>query len=297
MKASTHTEIYRPFEGSLKAWPLRPWVLAWSGVRLGFRKKLPALLLYTPPSIAALVAAIRVHLMFTAVESAERGELPGVAAASLAQVLGDVSSNIYDFVGLVSAFALLAVSWYGAGLIAEDKRLGAHLLYFSRPLTRTGYIAGKLLSVMVFGWCAMLLPALVICAQASLSSPDWSFLTEEWHVILQAIGYSLLWVFVLSCVVLAISSLVNRRTIALSLVFGVVFLMSGMGEVLAEVTDNDRWELVSLLANFSAVADHIFDKPQRFEWNVEASYWVLGLVVVASLGLLTRSVRRMEVVG
>lgn len=297
MKASTHTEIYRPFEGQLKSWPLRPWVLAWSGIRLGFRKKLPAMLLYSPAAIAALVGAIRVHLMFTTIEKAKTGELPGMAAAGLTEILGDVSSNIYDFVSLVSVFALLAISWYGAGLIAEDKRLGAHLLYFSRPLTRSGYIVGKLLSVMVFGWCAMLLPALLICAQASLSSPNWSFLTQEWHVILRTVAYSLLWVFVLSCLVLAISSLVNRRTIALSLVFGVVFMLSGMGEVLADVTDNDRWELLSILSNFAAVADHIFDKPQRFTWNVEASYWILALVVAGSLALLTRSVRRMEVVG
>ena len=53
MKASTHTEVYRPFEGQLLTRPMRPAVLAWSGIRLGFRKKLPAFLLFTPPTVNA----------------------------------------------------------------------------------------------------------------------------------------------------------------------------------------------------------------------------------------------------
>lgn len=298
MSASTHIEIYRPFKGKIKRFPLRPLVLALSGVRLGFRKKLPAFLLFSPPAIVALVGAIRVHLLFTFRENAgENGGMPVLAAAQLSSVLGDVARNIFDFMTAVRFFALLAITWYGSALIADDRRLGANLLYFSRPLTRTGYMLGKLLSAMIFGCCAVLLPVLLICGQASISSPEWSFLKEEWPLILKAIAFSLLWVFVVSCLVLSISSLVKRRTLALSLVFGVVFILHGMSQVASGITGNEIWGLASLFTNFSAIADQWFDQPTTAVWDVEASYWMLTLITAGSLFLLSRSVKRMEVVA
>ncbi|MFT7677169.1 MAG: ABC-type transport system involved in multi-copper enzyme maturation permease subunit [Planctomycetota bacterium] len=298
MSATTHVEIYRPFKGTIKRFPLRPLVLAWSGVRLGFRKKLPAFFLFTPPAIVALVYAIRVHLMFTFQEQASEADgMPVMAAAQLSNVLGNVARNIFEFMVVVRFFALLAITWYGSALIADDKRLGANLLYFSRPLTRAGYMLGKLLSAMVFGSCAVLLPVMLICAQASLSSPDWSFLKEEWPLILKAFAFSILWVFVVSCIVLSISSLVKRRTMALSMVFGVIFVLHGMSQVAAEITGNGVWGLASLFTNFSAIADQWFDQPTTAVWDVEASYWVLTLITLGSLFLLSRSVKRMEVVA
>ena len=55
MKATTHTEVYRRFEGELRLRPLRFLTIAWSGIRLGFRRKMPALLLYAPVMITCIV--------------------------------------------------------------------------------------------------------------------------------------------------------------------------------------------------------------------------------------------------
>ena len=298
MTASTHVEIYRPFEGTIKRFPMRPLVLAWSGIRLGFRSKRAAFALFTPPAIVALVNAVRVHLVFSVQDQSGVGAgMPAMASAQLAALLGDAARNIFDFMSVVRFFALLAIAWYGSGLIADDKRLGANLLYFSRPLTRTGYMLGKLLSAMVFGSCAVLLPVLLICAQASISSPEWSFLKNEWLLILKAIGFSVLWVFVVSCLVLSISSLVQRRTLALSMVFGLVFVVHGMSQVATEVTGNPLWGLASLFTNFSAIADQWFAQPTSVVWDVEASYWVLAAMTSISLLILSYSVKRMEVVA
>ena len=49
MKATTHTEVYRRFDGELRQRPLRSVTLAWSGIRIGFKKKLPMLLLFIIP--------------------------------------------------------------------------------------------------------------------------------------------------------------------------------------------------------------------------------------------------------
>src|SRR5437879_3710070 len=41
-------------------------------------------------------------------------------------------------------FAILFSVWAGSGLIADDLRTGALLMYLSRPLTRLDYVLGKL---------------------------------------------------------------------------------------------------------------------------------------------------------
>ena len=85
-------------------------------------------------------------------------------------------------------FALLATAWYGSGLFCEDRRAGAHQLYFARPITRLDYFLGKFLVAAFFGACAILVPALVICLVASFSSPEWSFLKEEGDLVFPESG-------------------------------------------------------------------------------------------------------------
>src|SRR6188508_2919932 len=98
-------------------------------------------------------------------------------------------------------FALLAVAWYGAGVLAEDRRLGAHLLYFARPLTRLDYFLGKFLTVAFFGALASLVPGLFICLVAAWSSPKWSFIREESDVLWQTCAYASIWIVVTSSLV------------------------------------------------------------------------------------------------
>ena len=75
MKATTHTEVYRRFEGELRERPLRSVTLAWSGIRIGFKKKLPMLLLFLIPGIWTIVTSFMVQLKF----EAEAGTISGMA--------------------------------------------------------------------------------------------------------------------------------------------------------------------------------------------------------------------------
>ncbi len=297
MKASTHTEIYRPFRGQLSRHPRRSLILASSAVRLGVRKRLPALLLFAVPAISCIVTSFVVHVSFTT------EIVPGLDAERAAMVqamagrLLAVENLILLYIEQVRWFALLAIAWYGSGLIAEDRRLGAHLLYFSRPLTRFHYVLGKFLAASFFGACALLFPTLVICSVASFSSPDWSFLLDRWDVILKAVAFTSLWIVTLSAVVLAVSSVVERKTLALVGIFGLVIMTDGAAAVLAELTNDPHYRLLSLPTNFERIGHWLFDRPTPYAWSVEASLWVVGALVAVSLLVLARRVRRMEIVA
>jgi len=299
MKATTHTEVYRPFSGELLEHPLRPLTLARSAVRLGLRKKLPAFLLFTPAVITALVGAIRVYLMYSFSDIPQgQGGISGIQGINpLQDILGNVATNVVIFVKTSAYFALLAMTWFGAGMIADDRRMGANLLYFSRPLTRGGYLMGKLIGLMFFGLLTLGIPSFVILSTAVFSSPDWSFLRHEADVIWKTALFASIWILTVSSIVLALSSLVNRKTLALTLVFGTIIVLAGAANVAANLLEVSEIRLLSLPYNFEVFADWLFGQDLNPEANSTHSLIALACFALGGMALLWRNVRKMEVVG
>ena len=299
MRASTHTEVYRRFEGQLRRRRLRFLPLTSAGIRIAFKRKLPALLIFAPSAIGAIIACFIVHLKFT-VESGEVAGIDAQRAGMIAAATGrllEVSNQIVTFMVQTRFFGLLAIAWYGAGLFAEDRRLGAHLLYFSRPITRVDYFLGKLGTVLFYGACSFLFPVLMILSVASFSSPDWSFVTQQGDVIPKAIAYASLWIFVLSSLVLAVSSLVDRKTLALAAFMGLFVLTEAVGKVMGEIIDEPRWRLLSLTKNFGHVADWLFERTPEVDYPVGFSLGMIGFWTVGALVVTALRLRRMEVVA
>ena len=301
MTARTDTEIYRPFRGKLRASAPAFLALARIGIAAAARKKLPLVILYTPPAIATVIFSFVVYLRF-ALQAGETpaalGEAPSPAvliAGGLARTLIKVREQIVLFHIAMSVFTLLVIAWFGAGSIAEDRRAGAHLLYFARPLTRAGYLAGRFLALTFYALIVVLVPGLVICTIATFASPNWSFLKEEGEVVPQTILFSLLWAGVWSSVMLAISSLATRKTFALVAAFGLVMLSGAVSLLLANMLGDDRWLMLSLSGNFQRVAAWVFDMPEvAFESDVRGAFAVLAGVTVVSWLVLVARVRRME---
>jgi len=220
MTARTNTEIYRPFRGTLGRTSFSFLALASAGIAAATRKKLPMVILFAPPAIATVIFSFVVYARFSleagATPSVLGGPSPATAiAAGFARTMIDVREQISLFHLAMSLFTLLVISWFGAGLIAEDRRLGAHLLYFTRPLSATGYLLGKFLTLYFFAAIVVITPGFVICTIAAFASPDWAFLKQEGQIVHQSILFGAFWAAVWSSVMLAISSLFQRKTFAL----------------------------------------------------------------------------------
>lgn len=298
MKAATHTEVYRPFKGNLKTYPLRALTLAWSGIRIGFRKKLPALLLFVVPAILTIYTCIVVQITFEA-QNPEITQGPmseaKILGALLQDRLGKVEIQVLRLLRLMQGFVVLAMGWYGAGLIAEDKRLRANLLYFARPLTRWTYFLGKLGTVCFWGFCAVGIPVLMVSSVASFASPNWSFLTERWPVILKLEAYAIMWVLLHGLLVLAISSVCERRNQALAGLFGFYILTSIGSNAMSRIFDGAGWRLVSIPENFARISESMFGLTTgSYPWSLEASLWALGVIVFVCVAILQVQTRKME---
>ena len=306
MRARTHTEIYRPFRGAIRASAARASTLAWSGVRVGFKRKLPMLFLFAIPLIATIVGAFQIQLKFDALSkelsfiTADDADVQAkmanqFVANGLAELLGSVEQIILTTLGTLQFFVVLAMGWYGTGLIAEDKRLRAHLLYFARPITRWTYLRGKLGTVLFWGSCVVVGPVTVMCGTAVFASPEWSFLTDRWQLILKLEGYALLWVVVHALLVLAVSSVCRLRNQALAGLFGIYFLMSIAGELLAWLFDSANWRLLSLVRNFERLSEALFGIASgEVTWGLEASLWALAAFCGLCLVVLDAQFKKME---
>jgi len=310
VRAATHTEVYRPFRGQALRHPLRALVLAWSGVRVGFRRKLPALLLFAMPAIMTIVLAFVINLKFDTKNMMEgmfdtRGGRADVTpferiqaerlSQAMAGAIAGVESLVFQFVQRMRFFVILVMGWYGSGLIAEDRRLRANLLYFARPLSRWTYLRGKLGTAAFWGSCVVVLPVTILLGVASFASPDWTFFTERWPVILKFIGYALAYVLVHALLVLAVSSVADRRNRALAGVFGIYILTSLGGESMTRLFDGQEWRLVSLPRNFERIAEWLFGiRSGAVEWPLEASFWAIGFYVLASGLVLAHQLKKME---
>lgn len=306
MKATTHTEVYRRYGGTLTPPRWSFLALAASGVRVALKSRWP-LLLYAPALIATVIFGFIVYAKFSLEQGVTPSALgggsgeanPGVAmVGSMASRMIEVRDTIVGAIFALGLFSVLLVAWYGAGLVCEDRRLGAHLLYFSRPLSITNYVLGKLLVVGAFVLASVLVPGLVICTVAVFSSPDWSFLREQGQVILQVILYSIVHTLVLSSLVLAISTIASRRIFALIGTVGFFLFTQVVGMLLSFLQKDGRWMAFGPLANLRRVAASTFGMERvpgfRLNWPAELSWWTLAGMLIACWILIVARVRRME---
>ena len=311
--AATHQEIYRRFEGQLDPHPVRFWPLFRSQLRVHQKKKLPLLLLYLGPGITTIVMSFVVYGKFTFEAQMEGADAPAMGvdaktaiALAIATQATETLLEVRNLIALaniqIQAFALLVIAWFGAGLIAEDRKLGAQLLYFSRPLTRLDYFLGHFMTVSWFGLRAVLLPGLVISIVATFTSPEYSFIKEQWDIPLAVCAYGLITVALLSSMTLAISSLVGRKSFALVGIVGIVAASEAVGGMLTGLLRDTDYMMVGIWNNLVRIGDWLFSlrgkaQVKDFAWDVSYSFAIVGGLILLSLSICWLRLRRMEGVG
>lgn len=306
MKATTHTEVYRRYMGALLPPRFAFVPIAAGGIRVALKGKWP-LLLYLPPLIATVIFGFIVYAKF----SLEQGMTPGALAGPNEQasigvaMVGTMASKMIEVRDLIvgaifglGLFSVLLVAWYGSGLVCEDRRAGAHLLYFSRPLSLANYVFGKLCVVGTFVLASVFVPAFAICMVAVASAPGWTFLQDQGWIFLQVVVYSLVHTLVLGSLVLAISTLASRRIFALIATVGFFLFTQVLGMLLAFLQRDARWMALGTLANLRRIAATIFGVERvagfRLNWEPALSWWALAGALVLAWAVIVLRVRRME---
>lgn len=310
MKAEANLEVYRPFAGTTRAKPRAVLALWKGGLRVAFRRRLALLLLLAPPAIACVIFSFVVYTGYALEQGTTPsalgggtgggviGSMAGAMIKDLAAEALAVRKQIVEFHLAMSAFSLLLVAWYGAGLVADDRRNGAHLLLFARPLSRVGYVLGRFFTVATFGAFGAIVPTMVVCSVAAFASPDWSFVRYEGAVIWKSLLYGLAWVTSISALVLAASSLATRKSYALAGTFGFVAGLAAVATLLARIQRESSWRALSPALSWARIANDVFRvRDDRSRWDVELAYLSVSILFVLSCLVIAWRVRRMEAVA
>lgn len=205
---------------------------------------------------------------------------------------------------------LFLLGFIAPGLVSQDVRSRAFLLYFSRPIGRIEYILGKIFVPIVFVSLITLVPAIFLFMFGVTLSPDLSVLKATWDIPFRIVLASLVVIVPTCSIALMLSSVTQESRFATFAWFALWALghaawmaivitqfirmenqyddLQPFGEeVMANSIVND-WSVVSLYNNLANVQSWIFGfQPFSEVW---ASFAVLVVITVVSLCILYRGV-------
>ena len=275
-----HDQSYRRYRGP-RTKPGSAWtVIAGAGVRqlLGRRIVLGLLLFAWMPFV------LRAGQFYLAVS---------VSQVSMLAPTPETFSDFLDWQGL---FVFFVTIYIGAGLIADDRRANALPLYLSKPLTRAEYVAGKLAILLVFLLFVTWVPAMLLLAVQMMFSGSFDFVTANLFLIPAITLLAVLQVLVASFTMLALSSLSTSSRFVGIMYAGVVLFTGALFQALRGITGGTFAAWVSVDANFDQLSAVIFRQPLPYETPVALSIAVILGLLVASVFVLERRVRGVEVV-
>jgi len=202
-----------------------------------------------------------------------------------------------EFLNQQVGFTILLSIFGASGLIANDLRTGAILVYLSRPLTRRDYVLGKLGVPLALNLAVTLVPALALYAAALSLDPgkffSWELAWVAPAIVLHAFVISLF----VSLLALAVSALSRSARVAGLGFFGLIFGLEMVRLVLQHGFGRPEAMLLSLQADLRSLGVSLFDLAnQEYAMNWAAPAAVLLVVAVACLAILRARVRAVEIV-
>jgi ABC-type transport system involved in multi-copper enzyme maturation permease subunit len=202
-----------------------------------------------------------------------------------------------QFLAVQAWLALFPTVFGGSGLIANDLRTGAILVYLSRPLTQRDYILGKLGVLLALNLSVTLAPGLALYGIAVAVAPEimlqWDKAWLGVAVVVQSIVVSL----VLSLTALALSALSRSARVAGLSFFGLIAALGPIVLIVGSITDTPAVLLLSVMDDLTSLGDALFGVQapgNRLAWPYPAA--VLLASALACLVLLRARVRAVEVV-
>jgi len=276
-----HDQGYRRYAGSRA--PLgRAWsVIARAGVRtlLSKRAFIGLLLLSWVPF---LVRAVQIY-----------------ASANLpqAQFLAPDARMFRQFLDQQEVFLFFITVYAGTGLIANDRRANALQIYLSKPLTRVEYIFGKFTILLTLLLLVTWVPAVLLVVIQVMFAGSFSFLLQHLFLLPAITVFALIQVTTVSIAMLALSSLSRSSRYVGVLYAALIFFSQAVYGIVRGITRDSSFAWLSVPLDLQHIGDVIFRLEPRFRMPTWSAFFVIALVVAASLAILERRVRGVEVVA
>jgi len=277
-----YEQTYRRYEARAPLRSVRFWPITREALRMILAKRAFVILLLS--SFVPFV--VRVVQVYVFTRFPEVGRVLPVDG----RLFGEFLNQQVGFTVLLSIFG-------GAGLVANDLRTGAILVYLSRPLTRRDYVLGKLGVLLALNLSVTLLPGTLLYLIALGLAPDqfarWSLLWIGPAIV----AHSLLISLVVGLVALAISALSRSARVAGLAFVGLWVGVEIVRGVLTKIADRPEAEVLSFQQDLREVGNALFGITERTaSLPVVWPALTLGVAIVACLFVLRSRVRAVEIV-
>jgi len=275
-----HDQSYRHYAG-VKAPPGRSWtVIAWAGILTTVKKRV----------FLAILFGGWVQFFGRAIGFYFSNTLQQL------EVLSASAATFRSFLEYQSFIVFVITIYVGAGLIAQDRRANALQLYLSKPLLRSEYIVGKLAVLATFLLLVTTVPALMLLVVQIVIAGSFTFLKTNTFLIPAIVLGSLLQVLLASVTMLALSSLSKSRRFVAVMYAGLIFFTAAMYQALRGMTGSRAWAVISPGDMIDVFASVIFRNQATTSVPFPVAILVVALLIVASVVVLERRVRGVEVV-
>jgi ABC-type transport system involved in multi-copper enzyme maturation permease subunit len=220
-----------------------------------------------------------------------------VANFPQASFLAISAQTFRDFLNQQELFVFFITVYAGSGLIADDVRSNALQLYLSRPVTRTQYAAGKFAILATALALVTWVPALLLLIVEVLFAGSVTFLRTNLYLLPAISLFSMIEIVVATFIMLALSSMSKSRWFVAVMYAGIGFFTQAAFGATRIATGGTAFAWISIFANLMQVGDVIFRLPPRFGGTpVAVSAAVLAVMIGASIAVLSRRIRAIEVV-
>lgn len=213
-----------------------------------------------------------------------------------ASFLAPKGETFREFLDQQGAFVFFVTIWVGAGLIANDRRANALQLYLSKPMTSAEYIAGKLAILFLFLVSVTFLPAMALLLTQTIFAGSFTFVRNNIYLLPAITLFSLTQVLLASTTMLALSSLSKSSRFVAVMYAGLFFFTTALFNALRGITGRSTFAWLSPSAALEQLGDVIFRLEPRYQLSPLLAAFTIVVVVAASIVILMRRVRGVEIV-
>jgi ABC-type transport system involved in multi-copper enzyme maturation permease subunit len=195
--------------------------------------------------------------------------------------------------------ALVLASWVAPRLISFDLTDNALPILLSHPISRLGYLGGKFLALIFCLSVVTWVPCLLLFAYQGYSAAV-PWIGANLRIAFGLFAGSVLWIFFLSVLGLAMSSWVKWRVVATGSIFAALLVPAGFGAIVSAVL-RTRWGfLLNLPMMITLLWRRLLgvqvDFNERFSLPTPAIVAMLVLVCLLCFAMLNKRIRAREVV-
>jgi ABC-type transport system involved in multi-copper enzyme maturation permease subunit len=274
-----HDQGYRRYAGRREAPGHAWWVIAKNHILPALRvRRFAGLLLFAWSPF--VVRAVQLYVA------------SNIPQAAMLAAKPETFKEFLDTQAIFLFFVTIAMT----GLIADDRRVNALQIYLSRPLARAEYIAGKLVAALVFLLGVTWLPAMLLLLLQIMFAGNLTFVSKNLYLFPAITLYSLIQVFTFAFTMLALSSMSKSRRFVSIMYAGIIFFTAAMYNALRALTGSSAFAWLSPRDSLDIIANAIFRTPSTYAVPVWAAFLSIAVLITASILILERRVRGVEVV-